>query len=126
MSRTPARRRYGSWPIAPQPRPSAPIVQAETEGEGDIDPVRTSAIEGNWIIQIGSLGSDREARSLLSKTADRASAVLADASPFTEIFTKGGVTYHRARFGGFASQAQATRTCAALKKRDIACYAAQR
>src|SRR5690606_24908542 len=35
---------------APQPRPSAPVAEAETAGEGDIDPVSTSAIEGNWII----------------------------------------------------------------------------
>lgn len=113
---------------APETRPAVgiPEVAAEAAGEGDIDPAPTASIEGNWVIQIGSLPSDREARALLSKAAGKASALLADASPFTEVFNKGGVTYHRARFGGFASQNAATKTCAALKKRDINCYATQR
>ena len=110
---------------APQPKVAVPVVVQET-GEGDIDPVSTSAIEGGWVVQVGSLGSDGEARAFLSRTAAKADALLADASPFTEVFNKGGVTYHRARFGGFSSQDAAVRTCAALKKRDIACYAAQR
>ena len=88
--------------------------------------VADPAIEGGWVVQVGSLGSDREARAFLAKTAAKADALLADASPFTEVFVKGGITYHRARFGGFATQDAATRTCAALKKRDIACYATQR
>ena len=113
---------------APETRPAVgiPEVAAEAVGEGDIDPAPTASIEGGWVIQIGSLASDREARSLLSKTSGKASTLLADASPFTEVFNKGGVTYHRARFGGFSSQSEATRTCAALKKRDINCYATQR
>ena len=113
---------------APETRPAVGIPEAAAEavGEGDIDPAPTASIEGGWVIQIGSLASDREARSLLSKTSGKASTLLADASPFTEVFNKGGVTYHRARFGGFSSQSEATRTCAALKKRDINCYATQR
>ncbi|MDP3895859.1 MAG: D-alanyl-D-alanine carboxypeptidase family protein [Mesorhizobium sp.] len=108
----------------PEPRPAATVEQAE--GEGDIDPVSTASILSGWVIQVGSVGSEAEARALLSKTAAKADTLLADASPFTEPFAKGGTTYIRARFAGFPSQAAATKTCAALKTRDIACYAAQK
>lgn len=101
-------------------------VPPEAVGEGDIDPVNTASLPSGWVVQVGSVGSAPEAQALLAKTAAKAAALLADASPFTETFAKDGTTYHRARFGGFESQASATKTCAALKKRDIACYAAQR
>lgn len=109
-----------------KPETRADVVAAETLGEGDIDPASTASIASGWVIQVGSVGSETEARALLSKTTAKAATLLADASPFTEPFAKGGTTYIRARFAGFSSQAEATRTCAALKKRDIACYAAQK
>ena len=40
-------------------------------------------------------------------------------------FEKGGVTYYRARFGGFGSKVAAWDACAALKKQKISCYAVQ-
>jgi D-alanyl-D-alanine carboxypeptidase len=40
-------------------------------------------------------------------------------------FDKGGVTYHRARFGGFNSKAAAWKACTALKRKKIDCYAVE-
>ena len=51
--------------------------------------------------------------------------MLADASGFTVAFEKGGVTYYRARFGGFGSQDAALKACKSLKKKKIDCYAVQ-
>jgi D-alanyl-D-alanine carboxypeptidase len=51
--------------------------------------------------------------------------VLADASGFTIAFDKDGVTYYRARFGGFGSKDAAWKACTALKKKKIECYAVQ-
>ena len=40
-------------------------------------------------------------------------------------FEKDGVTYYRARFGGFGSKSAAWNACNALKKKKIDCYAVQ-
>lgn len=110
----------------PAARPSEPVADVIAEA---IDEVKTSSVsrvpKGGWVIQVGSVGSQAEAQALLDKTSGKAAKLLASAEPFTERFQKGGTTYIRARFGGFSSQAKATKTCAALKKQSIACYATQ-
>jgi D-alanyl-D-alanine carboxypeptidase len=108
----------------PQPRPEEPVADAVVE-VASVDPVQTSSVASGWVIQVGSVGSEAEARALLDKTSDKAANLLASAEPFTERFDKGGTTYIRARFSGFPSQTHAAKTCAALKKRSIACYAVQ-
>jgi len=120
--------------LVPVPRPSRKLAaQAKIEAviakateEPETDPVNTSSVsKSGWVIQVGSVASEKDARALLDKTSGKASGLLASAEPFTEQFVKGGTTYIRARFGGFSSQQQATRTCASLKKRSISCYAVQ-
>ena len=54
-----------------------------------------------WAIQVASSPKQSEAQAFLDKTSKQAPKVLADASGFTVAFAKGGVTYYRARFGGF-------------------------
>jgi D-alanyl-D-alanine carboxypeptidase len=72
---------------------------------------------------VASIPDEQEARSTLAKTGKQAASVLADASAYTVPFDKGGVTYYRVRFGGFASKSAAWNACGALKKKKIACYA---
>ena len=120
----------------PLARPADPITEAVAKAEPveevAVDGVTTASVassaapKSGWVIQVGSVGSEAEARALLDKTSGKAANLLASAEPFTERFEKGGTTYIRARFGGFSSQSTATRTCAALKKKSIACYAVQR
>jgi len=120
----------------PLARPADPIADAVAKAEAptpkvEVDQVKTASVtpsaapKSGWVIQVGSVGSEAEARALLDKTSDKAAQLLASAEPFTERFEKGGTTYIRARFGGFSNQATATKTCAALKKRSISCYAVQ-
>jgi len=112
--------------LAAEAKPEPAIAAAIEQPKVETDPVKTASVSrSGWVIQVGSVGSERDARALLDKTSDRASGLLASAEPFTEEFVKGGATYIRARFGGFSSQQQATSTCAALKKRSIQCYAVQ-
>ena len=94
--------------------------------KGEVDPIATASTgpEG-WVVQVGSSPSKSEAKQALNRAAERASQVLASAEPFTMPFEKAGVTYYRARFGGFASQAAATKACSALKKKKVECYATQ-
>nr|WP_295465625.1 D-alanyl-D-alanine carboxypeptidase family protein [Mesorhizobium sp.] len=119
----------------PTARPADPITnavaKAEVVEEVKVDEMKTASVtpsaapKSGWVIQVGSVGSEAEARALLDKTSGKAAQLLASAEPFTERFQKGGTTYIRARFGGFASQSTATKTCAALKKKSISCYAVQ-
>jgi D-alanyl-D-alanine carboxypeptidase len=109
--------------VVPTARPQAEIELEET-GEGDID-LGASTIPSGWVIQVASVGSEAEARDVLARTSKNAGQVLADATPFTEPFTKGGTSYVRVRFAGFASKNEAWNACGALKKKNIACYAVQ-
>ena len=51
--------------------------------------------------------------------------MLSASAAFTSTFDKDGVTYYRARFGGFESKARAWQACTALKKKKIDCYAVE-
>jgi D-alanyl-D-alanine carboxypeptidase len=126
--------------VAPTPKPksvfvetleSAPVEQAYAEPSpdrfgDDVDPVETASVaQSGWAIQVASSPSKSEAEIVLAKTTKQAPAVLAHASGYTVTFDKGGVTYHRARFGGFNSKAAAWKACTALKRKKIDCYAVE-
>ncbi len=106
---------------APEPQPK---VEPTPRPKAEVDPLSTSstAPEG-WAIQVASSPSEGEAKEALAKTSKQAPKAVASASPFTVPFAKGGTTYYRARFGGFASKTAAWKACGALKKKKIACYA---
>ena len=125
-----------------QPRPTALALAEASESAGvekinavvddtqtastPAAPSRDTAEHGNrdgWVIQVASTDSKALARAFLEKTVKKAPQVLADASPFTSTFQKGGNTYYRARFSGFASKDKAWNACTALKRRRISCYA---
>jgi D-alanyl-D-alanine carboxypeptidase len=123
----------------PQPSPLALAEAAQSAGiqkiNAAVDSVQTSSTKAEaparqdteakdgWVIQVASTDSKAQARAVLEKTAKEAPRVLADASPFTATYEKGGTVYYRARFGGFSSKGKAWNACTALKKRKIACYA---
>jgi len=73
-----------------------------------------------WIIQVGALDSESEARHRLDAARESASRYLSGADPFTETFAKGSKTYYRARFAGL-SQNSAEAACKTLKRADISC-----
>lgn len=92
----------------------------------DIDPIKTASVpKSGWSIQVASSPSEVEARAFLTTTSRKAGNILASASPYTTMFDKSGVTYYRARFGGFDSKNGAQNACNALKKKKIDCYAVQ-
>lgn len=98
---------------------------AEPTPAPTVDPVNTASVPSGWAIQVASSPKQSEAQALLDKTSKEAPRVLAQASGFTVAFEKGGVTYYRARFGGFGSKTAAWKACTALKKKNIECYAVQ-
>ncbi|RUW65603.1 SPOR domain-containing protein, partial [Mesorhizobium sp. M2A.F.Ca.ET.067.02.1.1] len=97
------------------PTPAAPAI----------DPVKTSSVPSGWVVQVASSPTKSGAQSLLDQTAKQAPKVLADASGFTVAFDKDGVTFYRARFGGFGSKNAAWKACDALKRKKISCYAVE-
>jgi D-alanyl-D-alanine carboxypeptidase len=60
---------------------------------------------------------------MLSRAAREAPRLLADASAFTESFTKGGKVYFSARYSGFDAKSEAWDACGVLKRKDMDCYA---
>ncbi|RUW61012.1 D-alanyl-D-alanine carboxypeptidase [Mesorhizobium sp. M7A.F.Ca.US.008.03.1.1] len=105
---------------------TAQVVAAYAEPTpAAVDPVNTASVPSGWAIQVASSPKQAEAQAFLDKTTKQAPKVLADASGFTVAFDKDGVTYYRARFGGFGSKTAAWKACTALKKKNIECYAVQ-
>ncbi|MER9652025.1 SPOR domain-containing protein [Mesorhizobium sp. M0152] len=104
---------------------TAQMVAAYAEPAPTVDPVNTASVPSGWAIQVASSPKQSEAQAFLDKTTKQAPKVLADASGFTVAFDKDGVTYYRARFGGFGSKTAAWKACTALKKKNIECYAVQ-
>ncbi|MBZ9960335.1 D-alanyl-D-alanine carboxypeptidase [Mesorhizobium sp. BR1-1-14] len=104
---------------------TAQVVSAYAEPAPAVDPVNTASVPSGWAIQVASSPKQSEAQAFLDKTTKQAPKALADASGFTVAFDKDGVTYYRARFGGFGSKTAAWKACTALKKKKIECYAVQ-
>lgn len=93
-----------------------PIVTAST-------PPVSSPIQTGWAVQIGSLPNQEQATAMLSDAANAARQALAKVNPYTQVYTKDGQHYYRARFVGFSNQTAALNACIALKKANFNCYA---
>ncbi len=95
-----------------QPQPQA------IQQNGAIKPV---AIRTGWIIQVGALETEVEARQRLEAARDQARGMLGKADSFTEpVVAKGERKLFRARFAGL-DRDQAEAVCRTLKRSDISC-----
>ncbi len=105
----------GSPPLAyadasPQPQP---IQQS-----GSVKPF---AVRTGWIVQVGALESEDEARQRIDAARSQARGLLANADPFTEpVVAKGDRKLFRARFAGL-DRDRAEAVCRTLKHSDISC-----
>jgi D-alanyl-D-alanine carboxypeptidase len=99
--------------------PSRPPSQA-LQQNGAVKPV---AVRSGWIIQVGALETEGEARQRLDAARDQARGMLGKADPFTEpVVAKGEKKLFRARFAGL-DRDQAEAVCRTLKRSDISCIA---
>ncbi|WP_375612118.1 MULTISPECIES: D-alanyl-D-alanine carboxypeptidase [unclassified Bartonella] len=103
--------------IIPIPNPQK-TIPAETH---KIVTVSLSENAG-WAIQIGSLPSEEQAKTLLLKAKNTAFSTLKNASSHMQLFEKNGQRYYRARFTGFQSKKAAFDACSTLKKANFNCY----
>jgi len=99
----------------PAPRLQQPQA---TPQNGAVKPL---AAHTGWIIQVGALESEGEARQRIDAARSQARGLLANADPFTEpVVSKGDHKLFRARFAGL-DRGQAESVCRALKRSDISC-----
>src|SRR2546429_684416 len=98
----------------PAPRAQPQIIQQN----GAIKP---AAAHTGWIVQVGALESESEARQRIEAARNQARGLLAKADPFTEpVVAKGDRKLFRARFAGL-DRDQAEAVCRTLKRSDISC-----
>lgn len=106
----------------------APQAAASTQSQAAPTPKQTEAHKpsirpGSWIIQVGALESEAEAKTRLGEARDHARTILGKAEPFTETVAKGDKQFYRARFAGFVDKNKAEAACKTLKRSDLPCFA---
>jgi D-alanyl-D-alanine carboxypeptidase len=97
---------------------AAPPQPQAVQQNGAIKPV---AAHTGWIIQVGALESETEARERIDAARNQARGLLSKADPFTEaVISKGDRKLFRARFAGL-DRDQAEAVCRTLKRSEISC-----
>ena len=98
----------------PSPRPQPqPLPQGNT--------AKPEVTHTGWIIQVGALETEGEARQRIEAARSQAHGLLNKADPFTEqVVAKGDRKLFRARFAGL-DRDQAEAVCRTLKRNDISC-----
>ncbi len=96
----------------------APRAQPQNEAA---KPAAPAVVRTGWIVQVGALESESEAKQRIDLARTKASSLLSKADPFTETTTsKENRTLYRARFAGLDKD-QAEAVCKTLKRADISC-----
>ena len=86
-----------------------------------IKPAAPAIARTGWIIQVGALESETEAKQRIDLCRTKASNLLSKADPFTEpVVAKDNRTLFRARFAGLERD-EAEAVCRTLKRADISC-----
>ncbi|MCP4618520.1 MAG: peptidase M15 [Bradyrhizobium sp.] len=107
-------------PVKPQPSPQAAAPLA-VQQNGAIKPAVPASARTGWIVQVGALESESEAKQRIEAAKSQARGMLNKADPFTEpVVAKDNRTLFRARFAGLERD-QAEAVCRALKRADISC-----
>ena len=98
-----------------------PALTASRRPFSKTAPIKPVAVHTGWIIQVGALESESEARQRIEAARNQAHGLLSKADPFTEpVVAKGERKLYRARFAGL-DRDQAEAVCRTLKRSDISC-----
>ena len=100
----------------------APRAQPQAMQQNDAaKPAAPAVVRTGWIVQVGALESESEAKQRIDLARTKASSLLGKADPFTEtIVSKDNKTLYRARFAGL-DRDSAEAVCKTLKRADISC-----
>jgi D-alanyl-D-alanine carboxypeptidase len=119
----------GVLPASSLSSPSTPLALAYSDPPPSPQPqavqqngaIKAVAPHTGWIIQVGALDSEDEARQRIEAARSQARGLLTKADPFTEpVVGKGDKKLFRARFAGL-DRDQAEAVCRTLKRSDISC-----
>jgi D-alanyl-D-alanine carboxypeptidase len=108
---------------APQPVQQQPVPPQPVQQQASLQPesaTKPSVAHTGWIIQVGALDSEAEAKERIETARSHAQGLLNKADPFTETVSKGGQTLVRARFA-VLDRDQAEAVCKKLKRAEISC-----
>jgi D-alanyl-D-alanine carboxypeptidase len=100
----------------------APRAQPQAVQQNDaVKPAAPAVVRTGWIVQVGALESESEAKQRIDLARTKASALLSKADPFNETtVSKDNRTLYRARFAGL-DRDSAEAVCRTLKRADISC-----
>src|SRR5262249_50118631 len=85
-------------PPAAQPRSPTKVAALANDTPAPAEPITRQ--RSGWLIQVGALPDETEARQRLEAARSKAKALLGKADPFTERTEKGDKVLYRARFAG--------------------------
>jgi D-alanyl-D-alanine carboxypeptidase len=97
-----------------------PAPRAQPQAVQQNDAVKPAVVRTGWIVQVGPLESESEAKQRIDLARTKASALLSKADPFTEPVVSKDRTLYRARFAGL-DRDSAEAVCKTLKRADISC-----
>jgi D-alanyl-D-alanine carboxypeptidase len=129
MPPQPANHGTGNGLLGVLPASSVPSASSQALAYADPKPqstqngaIKPMTVHTGWIIQVGALESESEARQRIEVARDQAHGLLSKADPFTEpVVAKGDRKLYRARFAGLDGD-QAEAVCRTLKRSDISCF----
>jgi len=108
--------------VPPAPSQALAYAQPQTvQHNGAIKSAAAMTHTAGWIIQVGALESEGEARARIDLARNQARGLLGKADSFTEaVVAKDNRKLFRARFAGLERD-QAEAACKTLKRADISC-----
>jgi D-alanyl-D-alanine carboxypeptidase len=108
--------------LSQAPSPSQALAYADPSQRAQPQPnAKPEVTHTGWIIQVGALETESEARQRIETARSQAHGLLNKAEPFTEtVVAKGDKKLFRARFAGL-DRDQAEAVCRALKRSEISC-----
>ncbi|AMA58652.1 D-alanyl-D-alanine carboxypeptidase [Bradyrhizobium sp. CCGE-LA001] len=113
--------------VLPAATASAPAAPKLASADPTPQPIQMSATtkpavtHSGWIVQVGALESETEAKQRIDAARSSARGLLSKADPFTEpVLAKDNRKLYRARFAGLERD-QAEAVCRTLKRAEISC-----
>lgn len=110
---------------APSATASAELVASPATRFAPVDPQHTAstsvATDRKWQIQIAAATSAQAAMDLLSQAREKVGSPLQNLDTYTEMVTRNGVTFYRARFTGFETKEEARIACDKLVRQRYDC-----
>jgi D-alanyl-D-alanine carboxypeptidase len=98
-----------------------PAPRTQPQAAQQNDTAKPAVVRTGWIVQVGALESESEAKQRIDLARAKATALLSKADPFTETtVSKDNRTLYRARFAGL-DRDSAEAVCRTLKRADISC-----